>query len=96
MSRPLRALVASYAFPPVGGAGVQRAAKLVKFLPEHGVVPTVLTVSNPSVPVMDHSFSKDLPDCAEVLRVRSAVGDSAVDDSAVDDSAVGDGAAGGG
>jgi glycosyltransferase involved in cell wall biosynthesis len=56
----LRALVVSYAFPPVGGAGVQRSVKLVKYLPEHGVDAEVLTVDNPSVPVTDSTFGRDL------------------------------------
>ncbi len=60
MSRRLRALVVAYAFPPVGGAGVQRAVKLVKYLPEHGVDAEVLTVENPSVPVVDSTFAGDL------------------------------------
>ena len=27
----------AYAFPPLGGAGVQRTLKFVKYLPEHGL-----------------------------------------------------------
>ena len=57
----MRALVVAYAFPPVGGAGVQRVAKLVKYLPLYGVTPSVLTVKNPSVPVRDDSLGRDLP-----------------------------------
>ncbi|MCS6915789.1 MAG: hypothetical protein RMK29_15630 [Myxococcales bacterium] len=64
----LRALLVSYSFPPVGGAGVQRVAKLVKYLPEHGVVPSVLTVSNPSVPVRDETLLAELPPSLRVLR----------------------------
>jgi glycosyltransferase involved in cell wall biosynthesis len=56
----LRALVVSYSFPPVGGAGVQRAVKLVKYLPDHGIDAEVLTVDNPSVPVMDTTFDADV------------------------------------
>lgn len=64
----LRALLVSYAFPPVGGAGVQRVAKLVKYLPHHGVRPAVLTVANPSVPLRDESLLRDLPPGVEVTR----------------------------
>ncbi len=67
----LRALVISYNFPPVGGAGVQRVLKLVKYLPEHGVQPRVLTVTNPSVPVLDQSLERDFPRGLEVLRART-------------------------
>jgi glycosyltransferase involved in cell wall biosynthesis len=71
MPATLRALIVSYSFPPVGGAGVARVTKLAKFLPEHGVTPAVLTVSNPSVPVMDSSRERDLPPGTEVVRVRT-------------------------
>src|SRR5262245_50643359 len=64
----MRALVVSYSFPPVGGAGVQRVSKLVKYLPAHGVTPAVLTVKNPSAPLADHSLEADAPPGLEVLR----------------------------
>jgi glycosyltransferase involved in cell wall biosynthesis len=67
---PLRALVVAYAFPPVGGAGVQRVAKFVKYLPRHGVSPTVLTVANPSVPVRDESLVRDVAG-VDVVRART-------------------------
>lgn len=67
----VRALVVAYAFPPVGGAGVQRVLKLTKYLPEHGVAPSVLTVSNPSVPVLDPSLQRDLRPGLEIERVRT-------------------------
>jgi glycosyltransferase involved in cell wall biosynthesis len=68
---PLRALLVSYSFPPVGGAGVQRMVKLAKYLPEHGVQPAVLTVANPSVPVIDHSLERDVAPEMEVVRART-------------------------
>src|SRR5882724_7332934 len=64
----MRALVVAYAFPPVGGAGVQRVQKLVKYLPLHGVTPSVLTVANPSVPLRDDSLESDLPKDIEIVR----------------------------
>ena len=67
----LRAVLVSYAFPPVGGAGVQRVLKLTKYLPGHGVTPTILTVSNPSVPVLDPSLARDIPDGVQVVRART-------------------------
>jgi glycosyltransferase involved in cell wall biosynthesis len=68
MDRPLRVLVVSYAFPPVGGAGVQRVLKLVKYLPEYGIRPSVLTVDNPSVPLFDASLARDVPPEVAVFR----------------------------
>lgn len=67
----LRALLVSYSFPPVGGAGVQRVTKLAKYLPHHRVRPAVLTVANPSVPVRDASLLDDVPACVEVTRART-------------------------
>ena len=64
----LRALLVSYSFPPVGGAGVQRVAKLAKYLPHHGVRPAVLTVANPSAPLRDDSLLRDVPVGVEVAR----------------------------
>src|SRR5262245_60726647 len=66
-----RVLVVSYNFPPVGGAGVQRVTKLVKYLGRLRWQPTVLTVANPSVPVFDHSLERDIPPEIEICRARS-------------------------
>ena len=70
-AEPIRALIVSYAFPPVGGAGVQRMLKLVKYLPEFNVVPAVLTAANPSVPLRDESLLGELPPGLQVLRART-------------------------
>jgi glycosyltransferase involved in cell wall biosynthesis len=67
----MRVLIVTYGFPPVGGAGVQRMLKLAKYLPHHGVVPSVLTVSNPSVPVIDESLARDLPANIDIIRART-------------------------
>ncbi len=40
---PRRVLVLAYYFPPLGGSGVQRVAKLAKYLPGAGWQPTVVT-----------------------------------------------------
>ncbi|HLK35606.1 MAG TPA: glycosyltransferase [Polyangiaceae bacterium] len=71
MTPDLRALVVSYAFPPVGGAGVQRVVKLVKYLPAHGATSTVLTAANPSVPLRDPSLERDIPPGTAILRART-------------------------
>lgn len=66
-----RVLFVSYFFPPVGGAGVQRTTKFVKYLPSHDWIPSVLTVSNPSVPLLDESLLGDVPPSARVVRART-------------------------
>jgi len=68
--RPLKALLVSYLFPPVGGAGVARVLKFAKYLPKHGVDPTVLTAENPSVPVVDASRLADAAGL-RVIRART-------------------------
>lgn len=56
-----KVLVVCYSFPPVGGAGVQRPVKFVKYLKEFGWEPVVVSVKNPSVPIFDTSLTKDIP-----------------------------------
>ena len=68
---PLRVLLVSYAFPPTGGAGVGRVLKLAKYLPDYGCQPTVLTVANPSVPVIDESLQRDVHPDLEIVRART-------------------------
>ena len=69
--RRRRVLLITYPFPPVGGAGVQRVTKFVKFLPRHGWDVSVLTVANPSVPLFDDSLLGDVPEGTVVRRARS-------------------------
>jgi glycosyltransferase involved in cell wall biosynthesis len=66
-----RVLFVSYPFPPVGGAGVQRVAKFVKYLPDFGWLSSVLTVSNPSVPAYDASLLDDIPRQTIVCKART-------------------------
>jgi glycosyltransferase involved in cell wall biosynthesis len=66
-----RVLIVTYTFPPVGGAGVQRVTKFTKYLPRYGWKPTVLTVSNPSVPVLDDSLAEDVSEDIQVIRAKS-------------------------
>jgi len=55
-SRSRRVLVIAHAFPPCGGAGVQRTAKLVSHLPANGWTPTVLTVLPATYGLTDDSL----------------------------------------
>jgi glycosyltransferase involved in cell wall biosynthesis len=63
-----RLLVIAYAFPPCGGAGVQRTAKFVRYLPEFGWQPTVLTVDPSCYGVKDSSHADELPPEVEIIR----------------------------
>jgi len=66
-----RVLLVSYHFPPVGGAGVQRPAKFVRYLPEFGWDVTVLQAANPSVPLLDHSLLDELPPETVTIKART-------------------------
>jgi len=66
-----KVLMVAYSFPPVGGAGVQRPIKFVKYLREFGWEPVVLTVKNPSVPVVDESLLKDIPEGVKIYKART-------------------------
>lgn len=48
MTTPMKkVLFIAYFFPPIGGSGVQRPAKFVKYLPEFGWQPYVITTDQP-------------------------------------------------
>lgn len=61
-------LVIHYHFPPLGGAGVQRVLKFVKYLPEFGWDVTVLTSSSRAYGVIDESLLADVPPEVRVVR----------------------------
>lgn len=66
-----KVLIITYYWPPCGGAGVQRILKFVKYLPEFGIKPYVLTVKaeKASYPVFDETFNAEVP--AEALVTRT-------------------------
>jgi glycosyltransferase involved in cell wall biosynthesis len=68
-SRP-RVLVLSYHFPPLGGGGVQRWVKHVKYLPDAGWEPIVLTTRSSVYHARDATLTADLPADLTVLRAR--------------------------
>lgn len=57
---PRRVLVVAYYFPPMGMSGVQRTLKFVKYLPQFGWLPTVLTVEPRGYIARDESLLKEL------------------------------------
>ena len=68
-----KVLFITYYWPPSGGAGVQRGLKFVKYLPEFGVQPFVLTVhpDEASYPSIDATLITDVPNEVEVIRTKS-------------------------
>jgi hypothetical protein len=61
-------LIIAYYFPPSGGPGVQRVLKHIKYLPEFGWEPIVLTVSNGQYPARDESLLEQIPEGTRVIR----------------------------
>ena len=55
-----RVLVIAYYFPPMGLSGVQRIARFVKYLPETGWAPTVLTVEPAGYFAFDEALLAEL------------------------------------
>ncbi len=55
-----RVLVIAYYFPPMGLSGVQRTLKFVKYLPQYGWAPTVLTVEPRGYYAHDDSLLHEL------------------------------------
>ncbi len=63
-------LVIAYYFPPSGGAGVQRVLKHIRYLPDFGWNPIVLTVENGEYPARDESLIKQIPSNIHIERTR--------------------------
>ena len=65
-------LVIAYYFPPMGLSGVQRTLKFVKYLPQFGWQPTVLTVTPTGYFAQDYTLLEELhPHHVEIERVGS-------------------------
>lgn len=69
-NRMRKVLIVTYYFPPSGGPGVQRVLKFVKYLPQFGFEPVVLTVSDGDYPAIDKSLLDAIPKDTEVIRTR--------------------------
>jgi glycosyltransferase involved in cell wall biosynthesis len=63
-----RVLVVSYLFPPMGGVGVQRTLKFVKYLRDFGWDPLVLTARPPGNGLRDPALLNELPESISVTR----------------------------
>lgn len=73
MNRDVRkVLYIAYYFPPMGLSGVQRTLKFVKFLPQYGWNPTVLTVAPTAYFAQDLSLLKEVEEAGiEIVRTSS-------------------------
>jgi glycosyltransferase involved in cell wall biosynthesis len=68
-----KVLIITYYWPPSGGAGVQRWLKFVKYLPEMGYEPIVITVDTKyaSYAQIDHSLETEVNENVRVIRTKS-------------------------
>jgi len=63
-----KVLVIAYNFPPIGGSGVQRSAKFVKYLSHFGWEPIVLTVEKHMSVIFDETLQKEIPESTKIIR----------------------------
>ncbi len=64
-------LVIVYYWPPCGGVGVQRWLRFIKYLPQHGWEPTVLTTKNGDYPAIDESLLSSVPKGIKIIRTQT-------------------------
>jgi len=63
-----RVLVLAYYFPPVGGAGVQRTLKFIKYLVPLGWDATVISTRSRAYGAVDRSLLDEIPETTRVVR----------------------------
>lgn len=66
-----KVLFIAYHFPPIGGSGVQRSLKYVKYLPDLGYEPLVTTVEKGHNFAYDYSLLNEIPREVKVYRSNS-------------------------
>ena len=69
-----RVLICAAEFPPVGGGGVLRVAKLAKHLPALGWQVTVACSEEPLGKAVDRTLLADIPGSVRILRLRPPLG----------------------
>lgn len=63
-------LIVNFEFPPIGGPGVQRVLKFVRYLPEEGWAPTVICGDKSTWhDWRDDTLAKEVPDGVDVFRL---------------------------
>src|SRR3989344_4243833 len=62
-------LIISYFFPPTGGGGVIRLTKFIKFLPDFGWRPYVLTIKNSPHAFADKTLQDEISNLAIIQRI---------------------------
>jgi len=68
ITKEKKALIIAYYFPPAGGSAVQRILKFVKYLPQYGWQPVVLTAREKDYDLRDNSLCDEIPPGAKIYR----------------------------
>ena len=63
-----KVLMIAHQFPPIGGSGVQRTVKFIKYLPEFGWKGHVFTRRARKVQLTDSTLGSDIPKDTPVFR----------------------------
>ncbi|WP_026894645.1 glycosyltransferase [Clostridiisalibacter paucivorans] len=66
-----KALMVAYQFPPMGGSGVQRTTKFVKYMPEYQWEPVVFTREVKNIELKDETLLGDIPSNTKIIRTKS-------------------------
>ncbi len=61
-------LLITYYWPPAGGAGVMRWAKMSKYIAQYGWQPVIYTPEDGEMPVYDESLLKEIPKEIEIVK----------------------------
>ena len=59
-------LFISYYFPPLGGGGVQRSLKFIKYLPQYGWDPIIISSKGLISNTIDNSLINEIPKNSKV------------------------------
>jgi len=66
-----KVLIITYYWPPSGGPGVQRVLKFVKYLPQYGWEPIILTVKDGEYPALDKSLFRDVDSKLKIYKTQT-------------------------
>jgi glycosyltransferase involved in cell wall biosynthesis len=66
-----KVLIIAHQFPPVGGSGVQRTLKFVKYLRNFGYEPIVFTKDPSQAELKDETLLSDIPPGIKIIRTRA-------------------------
>ena len=71
-----KVLMIACSFPPLGGPGVQRSVKFVKFLRNYGYEPVIFTRECKNETVIDKTLLKDIPEGIKIIRTKDYMYDN--------------------